>query len=207
VAAHIARTSDKLNRPLPDAARDYLCALEALTKAWADGTRVRLYTREAPEVERQFEPYFIEPSAVGYLTYVIGFDHLRHDIRTFTVDRLARVVPTSDTYDIPAAFDPLEKLAGAWGVNWGKGEPVAVALRFGPGRAANRVRETNWHETQVIEPLDDGGCVLTISVGSTTEMKPWIRQWGPDCEVVSPPELRKEIAEEMRRAGANYRDV
>jgi len=35
-------------------------------------------------------------------------------------------------------------------------------------------------------------------------MKPWIRQWGPDCVVVSPPELREAIAEEMRRAGEGY---
>jgi predicted DNA-binding transcriptional regulator YafY len=35
-------------------------------------------------------------------------------------------------------------------------------------------------------------------------MKPWIRQWGYECEVLSPPELRAEIAEEMRRAAAVY---
>lgn len=43
-----------------------------------------------------------------------------------------------------------------------------------------------------------------LKVGATLEMKPWIRQWGYQCEVLSPPELRAEIAEEMRRAAGIY---
>jgi len=66
IAGHISRTSDKLDRPLNQAAQEHVRALEALTRAWAEGTRVRLYTRDKPEIERLFEPYFIEPSAVGY---------------------------------------------------------------------------------------------------------------------------------------------
>ena len=209
IAEHIARTSEKLNRPLGESLQEHLRALETLTRAWANGTRVRLYTREEPDIERLFEPYFIEPSAVGYASYVIGYDHYRRDERTFKIERLHRVMPTTDTYTIPATFDPYKKLAGAWGVNWGNGqEPTEVVLQFAPGRAADRVRETNWHETQTMETLPGGGCVMRITVGSTTEMKPWIRQWGEDCEVLSPPELRQAIGEEMRRAGEIYgRDV
>jgi len=114
-------------------------------------------------------------------------------------------MPTLDTYTIPTTFDPYQKLAGAWGVNWGKeGETTEVTLRFAPGRAADRVRETNWHESQRIEDLPDGGCEMRITVGNTLEMKPWIRQWGHECEVLNPPELRAEIAEEMRQAGELY---
>jgi predicted DNA-binding transcriptional regulator YafY len=205
IARHIALTSESLDRPLTDAARDDLRNIETLTRAWAYGTRVRLVQREAPELERLFEPYFIEPSAVGFSCYVIGFDHHRQAIRTFKIERLARVSATTDTYTIPPTFDPLAKLAGAWGVNWGDGETAAdVVLWFEPGRAADRVRETHWHETQQREDTPDGGCLLRIRVGSTTEMKPWIRQWGPDCEVLVPDVLRNEIADEMRRAGERY---
>lgn len=208
IAGHIARTSARLDRPITEGARDYLRVLEALTRAWADQTRVLLYYRDEPDIARPFDVYFIEPSAVGYLTYVIGFDHHRNDERTFAIERIVRATPTLDRYDIPSAFDPLMRLAGAWGVNWGNGQlPTEVALRFAPGRAATRVRESNWHESQQIDELLDGGCVLRITVGSTQEMKPWIRQWGPDCEVLAPEALRQEIADEMRRAGARYTDV
>lgn len=204
VSEHISRTSTKLDRPMTDVAQDYLRVLETLTRAWADRTRVTLYYRDEPDVPRPFDVYFIEPSAVGYLTYVIGMDWHRKDDRTFAIERIARVTPSLTTYEIPANFDPLQKLAGAWGVNWGKGEVTEVVLHFSAGRAASRVRETNWHESQVIEDLPDGSCQMRIAVGSAQEMKPWIRQWGPDCVVVSPPSLRAEIAEDMRRAGEGY---
>jgi predicted DNA-binding transcriptional regulator YafY len=205
IARHIARTSDRIDRPLSEDARAVLRNLETLAQAWADGTRVRLTQREAPDVERLFEPYYIEPSAIGYSSYVIGFDHHRHAIRTFKIERLARVTPTLDTYTIPPSFDPLEKLALAWGVNWGDGEtPVEVRLRFRAGRAADRVRETVWHESQQRIDLPDGSCEMRISVGSTLEMKPFIRQWGADCIVEAPEALRCEIAEEMREAAENY---
>ena len=158
IASHIARTSDKLDRPLSETARDHLRVLEALTRAWAEGTRVRLVTRDKPEIERLFEPYFIEPSAVGYSSYVIGFDHYRGEVRTHKIERLLRALPTLDTYTIPATFDPYQKLAGAWGVNWGKdGEVTEVTLRFAAGRAADRVRETNWHREVFnnFDPFDD----------------------------------------------------
>ena len=38
------------------------------------------------------------------------------------------------------------------------------------------------------------------------EMKPWIRGWGPDCEVLEPEALRQEIAEEMVAATEIYRE-
>lgn len=206
IADHIALTSERLYRSINEEARGYVRALETLTQAWANHTRVLLIKRDdAQKHRRLFEPYFIEPSMIGYLTYVIGYDHHHHRISTYTIDRLTDVIPTNETYSVPEDFNPLDKLAGAWGVNWGDGQQIQeVALRFLPGRAAKRVRETNWHESQVIEDAPDGGCIFRIRVGSTQEMKPWIRQWGPDVIVLGPSELRREIADEMRRAGEAY---
>jgi proteasome accessory factor B len=184
--------------------------LECLTEAWANRRRVRLWEKDRPNkpaVERLYEPYFIEPSGVGYSLYVMGYDHLRRDIRTFKIDRLARVTPTEEPFTVPADFDPYQYLHNAWGVNWGSGnQPVEVRLRFAPGTAADRVRESEWHYSQKREDLPDGGCILLVVIGSTLEMKPWIRQWGKDCEVLAPEDLRREIAEEMRAAARNYGD-
>lgn len=79
-----------------------------------------------------------------------------------------------------------------------------MRLRFTPGRVSDRVRESEWHYSQKLENLPGGGCVLTVTVGSTLEMKPFIRQWGADCIALSPADLRREIAEEMRQAAKNY---
>lgn len=202
---HVRRAADLVRerRERPEFAR----ALERLTEAWAECRRVRLWQRSEagqPVKVRLFDPYFLEPSGVGYALYVIGYDHLREDIRTFKVERLERVELTAERFEVPSDFDPYHYLHNAWGINWGGGEGVEVQLKFPPGRVAQRVKESEWHITQQIGDLPDGGCILTVRVGATLEMKPWIRQWGADCEVLSPPELRAEIAEEMRRAAEMY---
>ena len=202
---HILRTAglvrERRERP------EFTRMLEQLTEAWAERKRVYLWQRPGenrPARRRLFEPYFLEPSGVGYALYVIGYDHLRQDIRTFKVERLARVEVTNERFEMPDDFDPYQYLNNAWGINWGSGEKIEVRLRFPAGRVTERVKESEWHISQRIEDLPDGGCVLTVQVGSTLEMKPWIRQWGPDCEVLSPPELRAEIAEELHRAAEVY---
>lgn len=199
LAAEVVRT----RRDQPELTR----VLERLTEAWAERKRVRIWQKSKegdPARVRQFDPYFIEPSGVGYSLYVIGWDYYRNDIRTFKIDRLARVELTTERFTPRADFDPYRYLHTAWGVNWGSGEEIEVRLQFTPGRVADRVRESEWHYSQKLENLPDGGCIMTVKVGSTLEMKPFIRQWGADCVVLAPDALRQEIAEEMRQAAKNY---
>lgn len=206
---HMQRAADvvRRRRDLPALTRN----LERLTEAWAERKRVFVWQKaqdQEPARERLFEPYFLEPSGVGYSLYVMGFDHMRSDIRTFKIDRLSRVELTDEHFEPREDFDPYLYLHNAWGVNWGNGrEPMKVRLRFPPGRVAERVRESEWHYSQKLEDDMDGSCILTVTVGSILEMKPWIRQWGADCEVLAPTELRVEIAAEMLEAAQMYGSV
>jgi predicted DNA-binding transcriptional regulator YafY len=38
-------------------------------------------------------------------------------------------------------------------------------------------------------------------------MEPWIRSWGAEVEVLSPPSLRQAIAEEATRMAARYQGI
>lgn len=202
---HMLRAAEavRARREQPDLTR----ILERLTEAWAERKRVRLWQKPKdgePMRERPFDPYFLEPSGVGYSLYVMGFDHYRQDIRTFHLARLERVELTGERFTPREDFDPYQYLHNAWGINWGKGESIEVRLQFPPGRVTERVKQSQWHFSQQIEDLPDGGCVLAVTVGNTVEMKPFIRQWGADCIVLAPGALRQEIAEEMGRAARNY---
>ena len=88
-------------------------------------------------------------------------------------ERLERVYTTDQRYEIPEDFDPYHYLSTAWGIMGG--DPVVeVQLCFSP-QVTWRVKESVWHPSQIIEDLPDGGCVLTMRVNRTLEMKPWIR--------------------------------
>ena len=94
--------------------------------------RVRLSYRDpisGERSERLFDPFFIEPSFVGYACYVLGFDHSRQAICIFKVERLERVEVLDSSYEMPPDFDPYDYLKFAWGIMGGD-EVVEVKLRF-----------------------------------------------------------------------------
>lgn len=200
---HILKTAAATaqRRPNPD----YLRTMEILTRAWAERRQVRL-TYHNPQTnestQRTFDPYFIEPSPIAYACYVIGHDHLRQAIRQLKIERIQRVELLDTSYEIRENFDPHQYLARAWGIMGGD-ERTTVKLRFS-AKVAYRVRESDWPGTEDIQDLPDGGCLLTLIISHTLEMKPWIRGWGPDCEVLEPEDLRQEIAAEMIAAGKMY---
>jgi predicted DNA-binding transcriptional regulator YafY len=137
---------------------------------------------------------------------VIGYDHLRQDIRTFKLQWLTRVSTTGEKFQVRANFNPYDYLGNAWGINWGKGQLEKVRLRF-TGNAAERVQDNVWHESQDLKPLDDNAWELTVWVGDTKEMIPFIRQWGHECEVLEPEHLRATIAEHARKMAELYDNV
>ena len=176
-----------------------------LTQGWAEGRKVWLRYRNAESQvsERTFAPYFIEPSGVGYACHVIGWDDLKDKMITLKIERINEARVTDERFKIPSAFNPQQLLADAWGVIWREEGAIEVTLHFAP-TVIRRIKESTWHHSQRIEDLPDGSCLFTVRVGSTMELKPWVRQWGSAVTVISPPEFRAEVAAEARETVQNY---
>ncbi|NDJ78008.1 MAG: WYL domain-containing transcriptional regulator [Chloroflexi bacterium] len=152
--------------------------------------------------ETSFAPYLLEPSPIGFTTYVMGWSDVVNDLRTFKIERITDAQLTRDEYRIPADFPGLEILQSAWSIFHGT-EVQQVQLRFSP-RVARRVRETQWHDSQLLA-ADGSHLIMTLEVADTTDLKPWIRSWGADCEVLEPVELRNEMIGETRALMRLYR--
>jgi proteasome accessory factor B len=205
IAGHIHHTIQSLGyRPDNPAAA---AVLQAIALGWATGRKVRIWHQAAGREEvRQhlFSPYFLEPSNTGLSTYAIGQCEPSGRVSTFKVERIQAAQLMDETFELPAGFDGAALLQNAWGVMYGPaGSEEEVVLRFS-APAGRRVRESIWHPSQVLEACADGGCLLRVRVAHPLEMKPWIRSWGPDCQVLAPPWLRAEVAAEMRRAAEAY---
>jgi hypothetical protein len=52
-----------------------------------------------------------------------------------------------------------------------------IVLRFS-GRAAQLVRERNWHPSQRLQELADWSLEVTLMLNSLEEIVPWILSWG-----------------------------
>ena len=172
-----------------------LDVFEKIAIAWVTQKRMKvIYQSLSRDKDKEWlvNPYFIEMTGVGYSTYLIGYGESadRNGTTTFKLNRIKEVTILDEEFDIPEDFN-IEKLLGSsWGVMWG--DNFTVKLKFSPN-VTRRVKETTWHQSQQIQDLPDGGCILTILVGSTLEITPWIRGWGPDVEVMEPTELREQF--------------
>lgn len=194
VRDQVAAAAESLSgRPLdPEFSRN----LATITDAWARRRSLRLWYRSAGRrlsKEVIVDPYFLEPSAAGFATYLIGYSQTHRAMRTFKVERVTSAEMLPRSFEVPADLNVDRLLASAWGVVWGEGRQVQ--LRFAAD-VAWRVRESRWHPSQSIEELPDGSCVLTVTVGSMMEIGRWVRGWGDKVEVLAPPELRAELRAE-----------
>jgi predicted DNA-binding transcriptional regulator YafY len=205
LAEHVARTLEVMaRRPLDERMRGHV---RLLTQAWADRRVVHLtydpaaYDPGRLPREARVHPYLIEPSSTTHALYLIGFDEARGAVRTFKIERILSVEPTTQTFDAPEV-GAIEQAGRAWDIIADQAE-VEVVLRFAPS-VASRVAEATWHPSQRLERQTDGSLVWRATVPGTVEIRFWILSWGPDVEVLSPPGLREEIAERLRAAARTY---
>lgn len=205
---HIGDTTAALQARLPREVSDYQRILERLTHAWAEGVKVRIWYRPLKArraFQHTFAPYFLEPSAIGYSTYVIGLAEPPGAIRTRKLERIERVEITDEPFTVPSDFDANALLAGAWGIWFDEGDrPTTVRLRFSGAQAVRRVQETIWHPSQRTEDDGEGRLLWSAEIDEPQEMLPWIRGWGADCEVLEPAELREQVVGEVWRQAALY---
>lgn len=149
-------------------------------------------TAQDQKVETVFKTYLIEPSAIGFTLYLIGHSSHVNALRSYKIERIETAVPDYDqTYTIPDDFPGLDILQNAWSIMMGE-TTERVMLRFSR-QVKKRVLETNWHPSQEHEEEADGRLRWWVDVADTTDMKPWIRSWGSDVEVLEPEHLRETL--------------
>lgn len=205
LAEHVERTMDVLAEVPRDAA--FNDRVHTLTRAWAERRVVTLqyepaaYAPEAAPRRAIVHPYLIEPSLQTHALYLIGWDETRGGLRTFKVERIRDVALTPRTFDRPE--DELERtLLRAWDIIADQ-PATTVVLRFDPSVAA-RVRETTWHPSQRLNEEADGSLRFEATVAGTIEIRLWILSWGDMVEVLSPTELRGDVAATHARAAGRY---
>ena len=147
---------------------------------------------------RAFEKRTIEPwhlACVSGQWYLLGYDQNRKARRIFVLARMQKVSRTAQKFSNPKpAGAEIQRLFRNSFQIWQSenADLEQIVLRFS-GRAAQLVRERNWHSSQQIQELAGGNLELSLTLNSLEEIVPWILSWGRDCEVISPVKLRKKV--------------
>lgn len=178
---------------------------EVAAQAWMDGRVLSCtYQSQRRASKLQLAIYFIEVNARNREAYAIGVNLLRDDPQPY-VYRLSRIQQptlTPQAYDIPADFHPLQFLSSAWGIM--SGDPTRVELFFSPAVRARVAEEYFGHHAEPPVVLSTGHTRVVLNVGNWLELMPWILGWGGEVEVITPPELRAQVASALHRGASLY---
>lgn len=187
--------------------KDYEDIYQKVVRAYLQRKKLAIiyHPYRSEPFETVISPYLIEPSGIGYGTYAIGHSSKPNDRRTYKLERIQQAQLTRETFTVPDDFPGLEMLRNAWSIYYGE-DTVHVMLRFAP-EVTRRVRESNWRgaNPQLTDDPDKPGYLrYAFDIADTTDLKPWIRTWGANVEVLAPAELRDEMTGEARALAHLY---
>jgi len=181
--------------------------LELLQEAMASRRTVQMRyasaSRGGEQTERRVDPYAIVPYVRSF--HLVGYCHLRQEVRIFKVDRIKSLQVTRQQFQIPDDFDLKEYIGDSWGLLRGAGgEPEEVRLRFSP-RAGRWVSEEQWHPGQQVEWQPDGTLIFSLRVAINPAFVRWILYYGSEVEVIEPEWLAREVWKEARDTADRYK--
>ncbi|MEX2606324.1 MAG: WYL domain-containing protein [Kiritimatiellia bacterium] len=66
--------------------------------------------------------------------------------------------------------------------------------------------ERKWHESQTIELQPDDSILLHLHLQHVEDVLGWVLSWGGLAEIVSPPSLRKALAQKAKELAALHQE-
>jgi predicted DNA-binding transcriptional regulator YafY len=151
------------------------------------------------ETRRKVDPYRVW--FFNGTFYLIGFCHMRNEIRIFALDRIKMLHQTRENFEVPEDFSLENFMGSSFGVY--QGPPILIKVWFHPD-VAGYIKEKIWHGSQKIHQRDDGSIIFEAEVAGTEEIRFWIMTWGSKAEVLEPESLREEIRAEAERMVKRY---
>ena len=140
---------------------------------------------------------------LGRAWYVIAYSGKHRENRTFKLGRIRKLTVTDQTFPGPAEIDLEDYFGHAWSMI-PEGKLHDVHLHFEP-KVAGNVAEVQWHHSQRVEWNDDGSIEYFAHVDGLGEITWWILGYGNQVEVVSPPPLRRSVADVAGQVLRKYR--
>ncbi len=158
---------------------------------------IEYYVRSRDEITRRT----VDPLGLVYYTdhwNLIGFDHLRKDIRSFRLDHLRSLRTLNETFKPPVGFDLAAHLREAGSTNVRQ----AVRIRFQENVYAWARRTIPAH---IEEEVRRAGQVEVVFYFENLQyLSTWMLRFGAQACVLEPPELAARIRDEAAAIAAQY---
>ena len=143
---------------------------------------------DEPE-DREIDPYVVVHATGRW--YALGHCHARGEVRAFRLDRILEAAQLSAAFDVPASFTPSDYLSE--GRVYRSDDDQEVRVRYAASVAPWLV-ERGWGM-----PGPDGSLVATHRAADPGWIVRHVLQYGPEAELLGPPEYRLMVRETAAR--------
>jgi len=206
IREHVGSMIDRLSMSLGPVSRHegMNCAFENLAGAIVDRRVCRmlyLSFHEGREIATTVHP--LRLAFVQRAWYLIAYSSMHREVRTFKLVRMRKITVTKRKFRRPENIDLDSYFGDAWNMI-PEGKLYDVHLRFSP-KVAGNVAEVQWHHSQRVEWNKDGSAEFFVRVDGLGEITWWALGYGDQVEVVSPPAMRRRIAQVAGRLAKMYR--
>lgn len=145
---------------------------------------------------REVDPYAL--AFYGGFWYLVGYCHLRQELRTFRVDRIQKVTPLHVRFNPPRDFSAREYM-----VRTMRMESRATAVVELAAVVAPIVRERYGHWMELAEH-EDGSVTARFGISDLDWPAGWVLGWGAAARVLAPPELIARVKQEAETLLRQY---
>ena len=155
---------------------------------------------QGESLQRKIDPYGIAYS--DNALRLIGYCHTRKAVREFVFDdRMRSLTRLDETFERQEGFDLNEYITRGFGGM--KDQPVQAVIRVDPP-ASRWVRSQKWQGLQKQIDLADDQIEMHFDTEGREGLMRQILQWGSCAEVITPPDFRQEIAQEIKKMTKKY---
>lgn len=176
--------------------------MEAMTENHEIVITYRKYTSEETG-EYTLRPYAVKEYARRW--YMIAYCRERKGIRIYGLDRIRSLMATDVRFRMPADFDVDSLFATSFGIYLPEGRGRTITFRTSHTEAGF-LRDLPIHHSQKETASDSEHVTFSIFACPDRNMIMEFCRYGSRIEVLSPQQVREEIAAELKKASAMYEE-
>lgn len=178
--------------------------LPDITEAMRNNQKVEFtysgFSRSMPEMGIVFRPYFVRFYRQRW--YMVGYQEKVRELRTYALDRIATLKLLTSSFSLPENSDARTFYDDYIGVTTSQSDTYTVEIQTSP-RQAKYFRALPFHHSQQ-ESVHEKYSIFSYRLKLNYELVHELLFFGPAVKILSPPELRLMVTEELRKTMTLY---
>lgn len=186
---------------IPSGHRHLTSIMEAMTESREIRITYQKYTR-AESDSYTLRPYAVKEFAKRW--YLVAYCIERKGLRVYGLDRIQSLGLTGESFRMPKNFDVDELFSTSFGIYIPEEKGRTITFRTSP-TDARFLRDLPIHSSQKEIASDAGSVTFSIFVCPNKALIMEFCKYGSGIEVISPEDIRAQVAEEHRKAAEKYK--